>query len=171
MSAAGRLPGGQTKIPDRVPGSEAWPRFPRLVGAAANVRRGEVDVEVSVVRVEHTYRPEVHACSTGEPLQQVARRMSRHRVGVLAVCDHGRLVGVISERDVVDAVGAGADVGTATAGDHASHDVQVCTVDDDSTTVADLILAAGMRHMPVVRDGQVVGIVSMRDLLAVEVWA
>jgi CBS domain-containing protein len=37
--------------------------------------------------------------------------------------------------------------------------------------VAHRMLDAGLRHMPVVRDGQAVGVVSMRDLLAVEVWA
>lgn len=100
-----------------------------------------------------------------DPLQQAARQMS-HGVGVLAVCDHGRLAGVISERDVVGVVAAAIDVSIATAADHASRDVQVCAVDDDSTEVAHHMLEAGMRHMAVVRDGQLIGIVLMRDLLA-----
>ncbi|HYZ57198.1 MAG TPA: CBS domain-containing protein [Streptosporangiaceae bacterium] len=124
-----------------------------------------------MVKVERMYRPEVYACNIDDPLQRVARQMGRHGVGVLAVRDHKRLAGVISERDVVDAVAAGVDMSIATAGDHASRDVQVCAVDDDSTEVAHRMLVAGIRHMPVVRDGQPIGIVSMRDLLAVEVWA
>lgn len=122
------------------------------------------------MKVEHMYRPEVHACNVDDSLQQVGHQMSRHGVGVLAVRDSGRLVGVISERDVVGAVAAGADTRTATAGGYTSWDVQVCTADDDSKAVAHRMLEAEIRHMPVVRDGQVIGIVSMRDLLAIEVW-
>jgi CBS domain-containing protein len=117
------------------------------------------------------YRPGVYVCGVGDPLRRVAEQMRRNGVGVLAVRDHGRLVGVISERDLVDAVASGADIQHATAGGYTSWDVQVCAPDDDSTAVADRMLEAGIRHMPVVRDGQVIGIVSMRDLLAVEVWA
>jgi hypothetical protein len=46
--------------------------------------------------VGHTYRPEVHACRAGDPMQQVAQQMSKHGVGVLAICDDSRLAGVIS---------------------------------------------------------------------------
>lgn len=123
------------------------------------------------MKIGHMYRPEVHACNVGDPLQQVAQQMSRHGVGVLAVHDYGRLVGIISERDVVGAVAADGDTRVATAGGYTSWDVHVCTADDDSTAVAHRMLEAGIRHMPVVHDGQVIGIVSMRDLLAVEVWA
>jgi len=123
------------------------------------------------MKVSDMYRPEVYTCDVDDPLLKAARRMSKEGVGVLAVLDHGRLAGVVSERDVVAAVAAGADVNVATAGDHASRDVQACTADDDSAELAHRMLAAGIRHMPVVRDGQLIGIVSMRDLLAVEVWA
>jgi CBS domain-containing protein len=123
------------------------------------------------VRVEHVYRPDVPACNVSDQLQQVAQQMSRHCVGALAVQGGGRLVGVISERDMVDAIAAGADVRAATAGDHTSFDVHVCATDEESTMVAHRMLDAGLRHMPVVRDGRAVGLVAMRDLLAVEVWA
>lgn len=123
------------------------------------------------MKVEHMYRAEVYACNIGDPLRQVARQMRQHSVGVLAVRDQGRLAGVVSERDLVAAVAAGADMNTATAGDHASRDVQACDIDDDSTEVAHRMLAEGIPHMPVVHDGQLIGIVSMRDLLAAEVWA
>lgn len=74
-------------------------------------------------------------------------------------------------RDVVGAVAAGAEMSAATAGDHASRDIHVCAPGDESTEVAHRMPAAGMRHMPVIQDGQLIGMVSMRDLLAVEVWA
>lgn len=123
------------------------------------------------MKIEHLCRPEVHACNVGDSLQQVAQQMNCHGVGVLAVRDHGRLVSIISERDVVGAVAAGGDTSTATAGGYTSWDIQVCTAGDDSTPVAHRMLEAGIRHMPVVSDGQVAGIVSTRDLLAIEVWA
>lgn len=125
---------------------------------------------VSTVRIEDVYRPDVYACTAGDTLQQVAQQMYRRDVGVLAISGDGRLTGVISERDLVRAVAGGADMTTATAGDYASRDVQVCALDNDSREVAQRMLAAGMRHMPVVRDEYLAGVVSMRDLLAVEVW-
>jgi len=44
-------------------------------------------------------------------------------------------------------------------------------VEDDSREVAERMLEAGFRHMPVTQNGEMVGMVSMRDLLALETWS
>jgi CBS domain-containing protein len=53
---------------------------------------------------------------------------------------------------------------------HASFRPETADVEEDSRDVARRMLELGVRHLPVTAEGQLVGMVSMRDLLAVEAW-
>lgn len=123
------------------------------------------------MRIEHIYRPGPLTCQPGDTLITVARRMHTAQVGVLAVCVGGRLVGIISERDLVRAAAQGADLRTATVEAYATSGVHTAELQEDATAVAHRMLEASIRHMPVVDEGSVIGMVSMRDLFAVETWA
>jgi CBS domain-containing protein len=120
--------------------------------------------------VEKAYRPGALSCAATDSLPEVARKMAAEHVGALAVLDGNVLVGVISERDLARAVARDADLPETTAITYASRDVLTAGLTEDTSQVARRMLDAGIRHLPVVRDKIVVGVLSMRDLLALETW-
>ncbi len=99
-------------------------------------------------------------------LLDVARLLHAHGIGAVAVQDRQELVGVISERDIVDAVSRRVDLATARVADHLSRPVVSVRPDDPVLDVALLMLEAGTRHLPIVDElDRPQGMVSLRDLL------
>jgi CBS domain-containing protein len=124
------------------------------------------------MKIEYLYTPNVVSCRTSDTLADVARTLSRAAVGALPVMrEDGTLEGIISERDLVRAVAQRRDPGVTTVDAYASLSLEVADPDDDSWVVGRRMLDAGIRHLPVMADGRLAGMVSMRDVLAVETWA
>ncbi|GGQ20467.1 CBS domain-containing protein [Actinomadura coerulea] len=121
--------------------------------------------------VSNVYRPTVFACRADEPLADVARRMIERKVGALAVLDGDRVAGIITERDLAGALASSPDPAAEEAAGYASARVETAALDEDAGDVARRMLEAGIRHLPVDDHGRLVGMVSMRDLLALETWA
>lgn len=122
------------------------------------------------MQVSEVYRPQLLTCSASDPLPKVAQTMTDEQVGALAVMDDGRILGIISERDLTRAVAVEDDPRSVTASEYATRELEVATLGDDTYRVAERMLEAGVRHLPVVRDHELIGMVSMRDLLALEIW-
>ncbi|MEU8307336.1 CBS domain-containing protein [Actinomadura sp. NPDC048955] len=123
------------------------------------------------MRVSNVYRPTVFTCRADEPLGDVARQMIEREVGALAVLDGERVTGIITERDLAGALAFSADPASQEAAGYASTRVETAALDEDARDVARRMLEAGIRHLPVDDHGRLVGMVSMRDLLALETWA
>jgi CBS domain-containing protein len=124
------------------------------------------------MKVERLYSPDLSTCQGDDRLSDVAVRMRLAEVSALAVIDdNAELVGIISERDLARAVADSVDSDMVQAFTYASDNVVLASPDEDSAEVAARMLDAGIRHMPVVSDGRLVGMVSMRDLLAEHTWA
>lgn len=123
------------------------------------------------MRIGGLYTPGLRTCRAKDLLPDAARQMTFAEVGALAVLDDAdELVGIISERDLVWALASYEDPRTVEVGECASPTVQTVETDEHSSAVAKRMLDAGVRHLPVVERGQLVGMVSMRDLFAVETW-
>ncbi len=110
---------------------------------------------------------EVDACRPDVSVAEAAQRMVADDVGSLAVVHDGDLVGIFTERDVLRSVADGLDP-------HVSRVSEVMTPDPDSLspdiTVEDAaawMMAAGYRHLPVIADGNLIGMVSIKDIM----WA
>jgi CBS domain-containing protein len=101
--------------------------------------------------------------SAGDSLVDAAHRMAERRVGAILVMQDERLTGILTERDILRAVGANRIDGTV--GDWMTRDP--ITVDSHAThgEAAMMMIHGGFRHVPIVDSGKLVGIVSIRDLL------
>ncbi|KAA5825480.1 CBS domain-containing protein [Saccharopolyspora hirsuta] len=122
------------------------------------------------MQVEEAFHPGTLTCDATDALADVARKMIAERVGALAVLDDDEIIGIISERDLVRAIAEQADPWQTTATAFASHQLETAAVGEDTRDVARRMLDAGVRHLPVKRGPEVVGVISMRDLLAIETW-
>lgn len=101
-------------------------------------------------------------------LADVARRMRKEDCDSLAIMAEKRLVGIITERDLVRAIADGVDPDQARADMFMSADPATVTADEDVSVVAVKMMALGIRHLPVVDDkGIPVGLISARDLVKV----
>lgn len=122
------------------------------------------------MQVSDVYQPHLLTCEESDRLPDVARTMGEERVGALAVVRGSRIIGIISERDITRAMAVESDPTTVTAAKYATVGLEVAYLDDDIEQVTYRMLEAGIRHLPVLEDHEVIGMVSMRDLLAAGVW-
>jgi len=104
--------------------------------------------------------------SKGEALQEVAQRMVDRDVGAVLVMEDSQLVGILTERDVLRAVAAGVQDDTVVA-DWMTRDPDTMGPDDTTQHAAVLMIHGGFRHMPLVEGSDVVGMLSIRDLMRV----
>jgi len=116
------------------------------------------------MRVAEVMSRLVQLASPDESLQQVAKRMVADDVGFLPVSEGDRLVGTITDRDIVArAVAQGRD-GKAKVRDVMSSDIKYCFDDEEVDHVVQNLGALQLRRLPVVnRDKRLVGIVSLAD--------
>ena len=92
--------------------------------------------------------------------------LASYNVGALPVIDGGNLIGIVSERDVVRRLHAGgAALLQAKVSDIMTTDVTTCSPGDDVGDLAAIMTSRRFRHLPVVVDGELAGIVSIGDLV------
>jgi CBS domain-containing protein len=105
----------------------------------------------------------------GHSLREAACLMADRRVGAAVVMDPEQPgPGIITERDLVRSLGAGEDPDTETVGDHLTAKATFADGDWGLEEAADAMARGGFRHLVVVSDGEVEGIISMRDII--QVW-
>jgi CBS domain-containing protein len=97
--------------------------------------------------------------------------MRRAALSCLPVVDRERIVGILTERDLVEAVAKGVTPANAHVTDYMTDGGASIALDDDSTTAELKMLAIGCRHLPVVDGQRLVGMVSARDLYLAEAGA
>jgi CBS domain-containing protein len=109
---------------------------------------------------------ELLTVGSGDGLAHVIRRMAERNVGAALVVDGERLVGIVTERDVLRAVAAGIDL-DGHVSTRMTHGPDTIESTDSVEHAAVLMIHGGFRHLPVVDDGVPVGILSIRDLVRV----
>jgi CBS domain-containing protein len=102
----------------------------------------------------------------GLPLKEVAERMVARDVGAVLVLEGERLVGILTERDVLRAVAGGIRDDTVVA-DWMTRDPETMEPDEPIRQAAVLMIHGGFRHMPITEGERVVGMLSIRDLMRV----
>jgi CBS domain-containing protein len=99
-------------------------------------------------------------------LGEAAAKMAERGVGAVVVLEGDAVAAILTERDVMKAVAAGQD-GSASVTDWMTRHPDTIEPGDTTDHAASLMIHGGFRHLPVVEEGKVVGIVSIRDLMRV----
>jgi CBS domain-containing protein len=112
---------------------------------------------------------EVLTITPGRTLRDAARFMAEHNVGAAVIIDPEQPgPGIVTERDVVRSLGAGEDPDTELVRDHLTSKATFADADWDLEEAADAMARGGFRHLVVVHNGEVEGVISMRDII--HVW-
>ena len=117
-----------------------------------------------------TRKPSV--VSPEDAVERAASLMARVNAGILPVLSGTRMVGVVTDRDiVVRAVATGKPAATCRVDDVMTEDVHYCLADDAAVDVARRMGEVGVRRMPVLdRNNALVGVVSLDDIAAHVQW-
>jgi CBS domain-containing protein len=118
------------------------------------------------MQIKDVMTKDVSFVEPSTPIREIARRMREGDIGSTPVVEHDRLIGMVTDRDiVVRIVAEGANVETATARDAMSPGIFYCFDDDTVEAVLDNMGDNQIRRLPVVNhDKQLVGVVSLGDL-------
>ncbi|UCC81025.1 MAG: CBS domain-containing protein [Candidatus Zixiibacteriota bacterium] len=101
---------------------------------------------------------------------EVARKMADARIGAVVVLEDEELKGIFTERDLLNrVVGMGKDPKVVKVSEVMTTDVCVCSAEDSYEHCLAQMRQIGCRHMPVVEESRLLGIISMRDLLKYQV--
>lgn len=121
------------------------------------------------MRISDLLRAKGSNVATVDPKKTVSdliAGLAEHNVGAMVVVDDGRVIGIVSERDVVRKLHKnGAAVLNAPVSAIMTTDVVSCVPSDHVDTLAEVMTARRVRHMPVMLEGELIGIVSIGDVV------
>ncbi len=119
-------------------------------------------------RLSEIMTPNVETCSLSTPIRDVAKRMVQLSIGAVLVCDNNKkLIGIITERDLVSKVMARetADCQSSCAGDVMTSQPYTMAPDTFMYEATTFMMGHKLKYMPIIDRGEVVGIVSLHDLM------
>ena len=120
--------------------------------------------------VRDVMTPAVLTVGPAHTLRQVAQQMAGRRVGAAVVLDSDLDgPGILTERDLLEAVAAGQDLDREVAADHLTPDAVIGEPDWNLDKAAAAMVAGGFRHLVICDGTGVVGVLSVRDI--VRVWS
>jgi CBS domain-containing protein len=102
-----------------------------------------------------------------QSVRQAARRMQEHTIGSVIVTDGDRLAGILTERDVLHAVAEDRDLDQTSAGDLMTRDLVTAGPNWDVVVAASVMTSNRIRHLVVQDRQQLLGVLSLRDVLSV----
>ena len=105
--------------------------------------------------------------SASDTLRAAAEQMWRLQTGSLLVSEGGRLAGIITERDILRAVALGSDPQRSTVDEAMTTELFTVPPDMPLHEAAREMAARWIRHLPVVQDGELLGVISMRDITGI----
>jgi CBS domain-containing protein len=121
------------------------------------------------MKLEQVMTTNVQCCSGTDSIQKAAQAMKNYNCGLIPVCDNKKVIGVITDRDIVlTAVAQGKT--DARVEDCMSNTVVTATPDTDVHEAADMMAKHQVRRLPVVNSsGELCGIVAIGDLATVDI--
>jgi len=122
---------------------------------------------ISLQSILDSKAPGVITINPADSVRDAVALLHQHRIGALvASSDGSRIEGILSERDVMVGLAQhGADVLDRPVSEAHTSDVITCTASDSVATAMDLMTLCKVRHLPVTDTGQLVGLVSLGDIV------
>jgi CBS domain-containing protein len=115
--------------------------------------------------IKEVMSSDVRTCEPDATVVDVAKVMAKEDVGPIPVVEGGRLVGLVTDRDlVVRVLAEGKDPKTTKVGEIASRDLVTVSPDEDLDQALKLLAQHQVRRLPVVEGDRVVGIVAQADV-------
>src|SRR5919108_6006880 len=116
-------------------------------------------------RLADVVKPNFITVAPEDTLGEVAERMTQANVGAVVVKDYGRMIGILTERDMLRAMAARVHTSDARVRLWMTADPITATPDMDLDEAAQVMLDNGFRHLPVVEGDNVIGVASLRRVL------
>lgn len=121
---------------------------------------------MSVKRILDEKGHEVETSSADATVNEVASVLADKKIGAVVILDGHAISGILSERDIVRAIARdGAGALEKNAGAYMTHKVVTCSVSETINDVMHKMTAGRFRHLPVVEDDRLIGIVSIGDVV------
>ena len=118
-----------------------------------------------MVALQEIMTKDVFSVPGDTTVSDVAKTLLKDQHGSALVMGDGWLEGIFTERDILRAAAAGADMSASSVSEWMTRDPVTVPPETDTEDAADMMLAQGFRHLPVVQGRTVLGIVSLRDIL------
>jgi CBS domain-containing protein len=119
-----------------------------------------------VTQLREIMTTEILTTSAERSVAEVTSRMVKARVGSAVVMEGSWLAGILTERDVLRAAASGSDLTRSPVSEWMTRNPTTATSDMTVGEAAEVMLANGFRHLPVVEGRELKGVVSIRDVLA-----
>ena len=118
------------------------------------------------MKVRDAMTEKVLTIAPDRSLRDAAQFMTSHNVGAAVIMDPEQPgPGIVTERDLVRSLGSGEDPDQEMIRDHLTSRATFADADWDLQKAADAMAKGGFRHLVVVHEGEVTGIISMRDII------
>ena len=122
-----------------------------------------------MVEVREVMSPDVATIASDASVSDAAKCMVKGGFGSVIIVHGKMLVGILTERDVLRAAAEETDLSAALIEDWMTPDPETAEPDLETEDAAGMMLSRGFRHLPVTQDGDLVGIVSLRDVLSARI--
>jgi CBS domain-containing protein len=119
-----------------------------------------------VATVREVMKTTLYSVDPSTTVGEAISLMAQNRIGSALIMEGGKLIGIFTERDTVRAISQSYDAPTHEISSWMTRDPKTVSPDVDSEDALRTMLDSGFRHLPVVERGEVIGMVSMRDLAA-----
>ncbi len=119
------------------------------------------------IKVSDLMTKNVVTVSPNDTLQKAIELMSKRGVGSVVVVENNRVVGILTERDIIKALAKGVKLRKARISSYMTKNVAIIEPDADVSAAVDVMRVRSIKHLPVVLRGYPVGVVSARDVVAI----
>jgi CBS domain-containing protein len=119
-----------------------------------------------MAKIREVMRTDLHIVSPTATVSEAVSLMAQLRIGSALVMEDGKLIGIFTERDTVRAISHSHDAPRHEVSSWMTRDPMTVGPNEETEAALRTMLQHGFRHLPVMEKGEVIGMISMRDLAA-----